>query len=93
MSEQNQNILLEKVTFVRPGGNDTAIVWDSVAREEQGDISKDIQRQYESIEQVMYVEHDDDNQIRGQMAGGEFCGNATRSLGYLLLNVKMARLS
>lgn len=85
MSIQSQNILLEKVTFVRPGGNDTAIVWDSVAREEQCDISKDIQRQYDSIEQVMFIERDG-NQMRGQMAGGEFCGNATRSLGYLILN-------
>ncbi len=83
---QKQNILLEKVTFVRPGGNDTAIVWDDITRENQGDISKDIQRQYESIEQVIFVERQNDGSIRGHMAGGEFCGNATRSLGYLLLN-------
>lgn len=86
MPTQNK-ILLEKIIFVRPGGNDTAIVWDDIAREYQGDISKDIQRQYESIEQVMFVERDG-GQIRGQMAGGEFCGNATRSLGYLLMDGK-----
>lgn len=86
MSIQNNNMIkLEKVTFVRPGGNDTAIVWDDIAREYQGDVSKDIQRQYETIEQVMFVEREG-GQIRGQMAGGEFCGNATRSIGYLLLN-------
>ena len=85
MPNQNETeILLNKVTFVRPGGNDTAIVWDNIARELQGDISKQIQAQFETIEQVMFVESVGD-QVRGQMAGGEFCGNATRSLGYLLL--------
>lgn len=80
-------ILLNNVTFVRPGGNDTAIIWDNVAREIQGDISTQIQGQFEPIEQVMFVERDGDT-VRGQMAGGEFCGNATRSLGYLLLEGK-----
>lgn len=89
MPNQNKNtILLEKVTFVRPGGNDTAIVWDDIAREQQGAVSRGIQSQYETIEQVMFVERKIDGSVRGQMAGGEFCGNATRSLGYLLLDGK-----
>ncbi|OFW86912.1 MAG: hypothetical protein A3B66_07255 [Alphaproteobacteria bacterium RIFCSPHIGHO2_02_FULL_46_13] len=76
--------VLERVTIVRPGGNDTAIVWDDIPREEQGTLSKRIQSTYPGIEQVMFVERGQNGLVRGQMAGGEFCGNATRSLGYLV---------
>ncbi|MCB9988300.1 MAG: hypothetical protein H6868_03075 [Rhodospirillales bacterium] len=75
---------LDRVTIVRPGGNDTAIVWDNIPRDQQGDLSKKIQDTYPGIEQVMFVEDGKDGLVRGQMAGGEFCGNATRSLGYLV---------
>lgn len=88
-SEAKQNLLtLERVTIVRPGGNDTAIVWDNVPRELQGSLSKRIQSTYPGIEQVMFVEEGKDGLVRGQMAGGEFCGNATRSLGYLVMQGK-----
>ncbi len=76
-------LTLERVTIVRPGGNDTAIVWDSIPRDQQGALSKKIQATYPGIEQVMFVEQGQNGLVRGQMAGGEFCGNATRSLGYL----------
>lgn len=88
-SRAQQNLLtLERVTIVRPGGNDTAIVWDDVPRELQGSLSKRIQATYPGIEQVMFVEEGKDGLVRGQMAGGEFCGNATRSLGYLVMEGK-----
>lgn len=76
---------LDRVTIARPGGNDTAIVWDTVSRDKQGALSKKIQATYPGIEQVMFVEEGVNGLKRGQMAGGEFCGNATRSLGYLLM--------
>jgi len=79
---------LDRVTIARPGGNDTAIVWDQVSREQQGPLSKKIQATYPGIEQVMFVEDAGNGVKRGQMAGGELCGNATRSLGYLLLEGK-----
>jgi diaminopimelate epimerase len=80
-----QNISeLQRVTFVRPGGNDTAIVWDAVARVQQPLIALQIQDAYPTIEQVMFAEKTAAG-WHGQMAGGEFCGNATRALGYLLL--------
>lgn len=84
--------VLDRVTIVRPGGNDTAIVWDRVPREQQGALSKEIQDVYPGVEQVMYVEDAGENKFRGQMAGGEFCGNATRSLGYLLLGQKDGKI-
>lgn len=78
---------LKRVSFVRPGGNDTAIVWDTIPRWQQKKVAALIQSDYPNIEQVMFVERNRDTGLfRGQMAGGEFCGNATRSLGYLLLD-------
>lgn len=82
------NNMLQRVTIVRPGGNDTVIVWDNIPRKDQGAVSLSIQRSYPDIEQVMFVEPGQATRFRGQMAGGEFCGNATRSLGYLLLEEK-----
>ena len=80
---------LQRVTIVRPGGNDTAIVWDPVRRAQQGEVAGAIQTTYPGVEQVMFVERIPGTlRLRGQMAGGEFCGNATRSLGYLLLDGK-----
>ena len=94
MSSQNTTtIFLQNVTFARPGGNDTAIVWDKIPRGLQGDVSIEIQKQYEDIEQVMFVERQADGSVKGQMAGGEFCGNATRSLGFLLLNGKNGEIN
>ena len=79
----------QSFSIVRPGGNDTAVVWDNVTRQQQAAIASLIQKTYPGIEQVMFVERNPETgKIRGQMAGGEFCGNATRSLGYLLLNGK-----
>jgi histidine racemase len=79
---------LPRVTIARPGGNDTAIVWTHVDREKQGPASLLIQETFPGVEQVMFVEgaNSGNAQARGQMAGGEFCGNATRSLGYLHLD-------
>ena len=79
---------LKRVVVVRPGGNDTAIVFDPIPRAEQGCLSLMIQRAYPGIEQVMFVERGVRELIRGQMAGGEFCGNATRSLGFVLRDGK-----
>ncbi|MBU0799970.1 MAG: hypothetical protein KKA05_03110 [Alphaproteobacteria bacterium] len=85
---------LRRVTFIRPGGNDTALVWDSVPHTRQAALSRALQSQYPTIEQVMFVEQDPlTGALRGQMAGGEFCGNAARSLGYLLLGGRDGRIS
>ncbi|EJW99053.1 diaminopimelate epimerase [gut metagenome] len=35
-------------------------------------------------EQVGFVEYQEDGKVHMQMMGGEFCGNATRSFGYLM---------
>jgi len=76
---------LEHVVIARPGGNDTALVFDQIPATRRKTINKLIQEQYPKIEQVMFVDGDCDPP-RGLMTGGEFCGNATRALGYYLLN-------
>ena len=93
-AERSQSLrALKRVTIARPGGNDTAIVWDHVQREAQGRVSLDIQQTYPGVEQVMFIEPlANSSTLRGQMAGGEFCGNATRSLGYLMLDTKDGRI-
>ena len=74
---------LQRVTIVRPGGNDTAIVWDDIPRDLQSRLAARLQTTYPGVEQVMFVEKDTANdRVKGQMAGGEFCGNATRCLLY-----------
>ena len=80
--------MLNHVTIARPGGNDTALVWDAVPRNQQAALSLRIQKAYPGVEQVMFVEKKPDGSYRGQMAGGEFCGNATRALAYVLANGK-----
>jgi diaminopimelate epimerase len=78
---------LQHVVIARPGGNDTALVFDDVNPRDYKDINTYIQNKNPEIEQVMFV----DNDLplpKGTMAGGEFCGNATRSLGYYLLKGK-----
>lgn len=77
------NKILNRVVIASPSGNDTALVFDKIDRTEQGPLSKLIQKNYPSTEQVMYVEHHGDKPF-GQMAGGEFCGNAARSLAFVL---------
>lgn len=78
-------IKLNRVTFTRPAGNDTAIIWDQLDRGDYPYIASLIQRDFSNIEQVMFVEtKSQTGLVHGQMAGGEFCANATRSLAYLL---------
>jgi diaminopimelate epimerase len=78
---------LKQVVVTRPGGNDTALVFDVVDARDYKELNAYIQSKKPEIEQVMFVENEGVSP-KGMMAGGEFCGNATRSLGYYLLKGK-----
>lgn len=66
------------------GGNPTAIIFNSsCAKNDYAAINHLIQKAYPDIEQVGFYENAD-GIPRLQMAGGEFCGNATRSMACLL---------
>lgn len=72
-------------TVMRPGGNDTAlvsgVVTDANLRKEVNDL---LLKLYPNIEQVGFVNLDA-QEPELMMAGGEFCGNATRSTAWLAL--------
>lgn len=74
-------VRLKRVTMAYPAGNLTAVVWDKIPADRQVKVATAIQQRYADVEQVMFA---DSHNKDGQMAGGEFCGNASRSLAYLM---------
>jgi len=72
----------------RPGGNDTGLI-SGVIRDAQHkkNIAAALLEQYSSIEQVGFVNNDPKN-AELMMAGGEFCGNATSSAAFQILQGK-----
>ena len=71
---------VEYIKFI-PGGNDTALVLDkNYSTEQKKAINDIILESDKSIEQVGFVAINKTPEL--QMAGGEFCGNATRSAAY-----------
>jgi ribosomal protein S18 acetylase RimI-like enzyme len=77
-------------TVIRPGGNDTCLVVvdeNMPQQDERGWINNSIQETYPNVEQVGFVNLDPANPAL-TMAGGEFCGNATRSTAWLALKGK-----
>lgn len=74
-----------KYTVIRPGGNDTALVIGlNVDQKKRKEINDQIMAANGNVEQVGFVNLDLEN-LELQMAGGEFCGNATRSTVWLAL--------
>lgn len=83
-----------EITILRPGGNDTALVKGIVRKSFRKKINDEIMKKYSNVEQVGFYAFDKKrNLARLEMAGGEFCGNATRSLSYLLLDGKKGDLT
>lgn len=70
---------------VWPGGNTTAIVAGPVPRQQQATLARTIMRSQPTIEQVGFLGRPvaPDADVRLQMMGGEFCGNAARCAGYV----------
>lgn len=81
------------VTILKPAGNDTALVRGIPAVEEKKKINDFLMKKYPNVEQVGFYEYDVNNNIGMlEMAGGEFCGNATRSTAYVLLKGKPGKI-
>ena len=83
--------IIKNITILRPGGNDTALVpglnWTKI---EMKLINDRIMNLYKNVEQVGFI---DLKKPELQMAGGEFCGNATRSAAYLALKGKLGEIN
>ena len=74
-----------KIRVANPAGNVTIFVMSPAKREDYPAISRELLCMEELHgEQVGFVEKMQDGSFHMQMMGGEFCGNATRSFGYLL---------
>lgn len=77
-----------KIKFYRvdPGGNITAIVRGIFSKKERIKISKAILKSDRKIEQVGFWigPKKKKAEVRLEMMGGEFCGNGTRSLAYVV---------
>jgi diaminopimelate epimerase len=83
---------IQRLVIANPSGNITAIVLDETPRAKMHDVGLTIQSAYPNVEQVLFVEHTPHG-VHGQMAGGEFCGNAARALGFLLANSRDGKCS
>ena len=76
-------------TKVSPSGNMTILIWSEVERSKQAKIANILMdvTYHLGAEQVGYVEASQNPKAVAhlQMMGGEFCGNATRSLAFMLV--------
>lgn len=76
-----------KYNIYYPSGNTTALVIGSDYLQFRKRINESIMKMHNNIEQVGFVFVENDV-YKLEMAGGEFCGNATRSAAYYFLNGK-----
>ena len=75
-----------------PGGNDTGFVLGTnYTQQERKIINDKIMEKHPNIEQVGFLSQTGEPSL--EMAGGEFCGNATRSAAYYFLNGKEGKLT
>lgn len=83
---------VEDIKYIKftPGGNNTALVINNDYSKAEKKIINDYILGFDkSIEQVGFIST---NEYRLDMAGGEFCGNATRSATMYYLNNKQGNL-
>lgn len=78
--------------ILKPAGNDTALV-STVIRDlkKRKAIADAIQAKFLNVEQVGFI-NDDISNAELLMTGGEFCGNATRSVAFHILSEKPGKL-
>lgn len=78
-----------KFIIYRPGGNDTCLVEGNIPTDmrQRKKINDLIMKTYGNVEQVGFINLDFKSEELA-MAGGEFCGNATRSTAWQALNGK-----
>lgn len=74
-----------KIRIADPAGNITIFVTTPVEREKYPAVAQALLARKEFRgEQVGFIEKTEQGGYRMEMMGGEFCGNASRSFGYLL---------
>ena len=84
-------MIIYTYNIYRPTGNDTALVLGIVNNPQlRQRINDKIMRQNPNVEQVGFIKTTPPYQL--MMAGGEFCGNATRSATFLILKGKSGQI-
>lgn len=85
--QHNGGIKVIRYTICKPGGNDTALVYGTdYTSSEKKCINDAIMAKHPNVEQVGFIDLNKRPEL--QMAGGEFCGNATRSAANVYLSAK-----
>lgn len=83
----NGGIEIIRYTICKPGGNDTALVYGTdYTSNRKKIINNAIMARHPNVEQVGFIDLNKKPEL--QMAGGEFCGNATRSAANVYLSAK-----
>ena len=87
---KNEKILKIVYKVLNPGGNKTAIVFgNNYNKEERKIINTEILRNNKDVEQVGFIS-EKENKL--EMAGGEFCVNATRCAIWEYLKGKRGKI-
>lgn len=86
---------IKNFSVLRPGGNDTMLIKGLVKDPAKKKLINDqMMSLYPNIEQVGFYDFNPaTNTATLEMAGGEFCGNALRSLAYLILKGKAGEIT
>ena len=74
--------------LLNPSGNVTALVTKDMPREKYKEISNEIMNNNPHVEQVGFLKKYSDTVFRLEMAGLEFCGNASRAFACFLVKEK-----
>lgn len=80
--------------ILRPGGNIQMLIKEIVPKNMRRFINDEMIKRFPNVEQVSFYEYNRKTKNATlELAGGEFCGNAVRSLAYLLLKGKNGEIS
>ena len=79
---------MNEYEFLNPSGNITALVTKDVPRDKYQEISNKIMKNDPNIEQVGFLKKYSNSVFRLEMAGLEFCGNASRAFACFLVKEK-----
>lgn len=92
MNKKEKKVQKIEYSICKPGGNDTAFVYGmDYGKGEKKIINDIIMKEHSNVEQVGFIDFNKEPEL--QMAGGEFCGNATRSAAYYYLGGKEGELT
>lgn len=80
-------------SILSPGGNIQMLIKGIPPKQKRRFVNNEMIKRFPFVEQVSFYEYNSKTKISNlELSGGEFCGNATRSLAYLLLKGKKGQI-